>query len=46
MPSMFPYEFPAVGGFNVLISVYTSDASVSIAHGGIECGQGVNTKVS
>ena len=43
---IYPYDYPAVGGFNVLISVYGVDGTVAVAHGGIEIGQGINTKVS
>ena len=29
----------------VLVSVFTGDGSVSVVHGGVEIGQGINTKV-
>lgn len=39
------YEFVVAGPYTVMISVFWGDASVQIQHGGIEIGQGINTKV-
>lgn len=38
------YEFAPFGPLNVTVSIFHVDGSVSITHGGIEIGQGINTK--
>lgn len=32
--------------YNVLVAIHHNGGSISVSHGGIECGQGINTKVS
>lgn len=33
------------GYYSVLISIYHGDGTVVVSHGGVEMGQGINTKV-
>jgi xanthine dehydrogenase/oxidase len=40
------YAVEYFGRFSALVSVYAVDGTVAVTHGGIECGQGINTKVS
>ncbi|ENN77740.1 hypothetical protein YQE_05810, partial [Dendroctonus ponderosae] len=39
------YPFHLMLGYGILVSIYHIDGSVAIAHGGVEIGQGINTKV-
>jgi xanthine dehydrogenase/oxidase len=31
---------------NTFVAIYSDDGSVAVSHGGVECGQGINTKVA
>lgn len=43
---MMNYPYNMMFSYHILISVYAFDGTVSISHGGIEIGQGINTKVA
>ena len=40
------YGFMIWGNFSAMVSIYAQDGTVAVTHGGIEMGQGINTKVS
>ncbi|XP_041366429.1 xanthine dehydrogenase-like [Gigantopelta aegis] len=47
--SVVPLKFGigwATATYNVFLTIYHGDGTVAIAHGGVESGQGINTKVS
>jgi xanthine dehydrogenase/oxidase len=46
--ALVPLKYGLVyeGNFSALVSIYAGDGTVAVTHGGIECGQGINTKVS
>ncbi|XP_049942815.1 xanthine dehydrogenase-like [Schistocerca serialis cubense] len=40
------YRFDYLSNFYAIVSVYAHDGAISVAHGGIECGQGINTELN
>lgn len=44
VPMKFLLEF--YGTLQIYIAVYHRDGAVAVSHGGIECGQGINTKIA
>ena len=44
MPMKFEINYALVH-YNAIVNILAGDGSISIAHGGIESGQGINTKV-
>lgn len=40
------YHQPYYGAIAAFVAIYSQDGTVSVSHAGIECGQGINTKVA
>lgn len=40
------YPQPYFGMIPIVVAIYPHDGTVSVSHGGVECGQGINTKVA
>jgi xanthine dehydrogenase/oxidase len=45
LPMVYPVDY-APFKYNVLVAIYHNGGAVAVSHGGIECGQGINTKVA
>ncbi|XP_032686991.1 indole-3-acetaldehyde oxidase-like isoform X2 [Odontomachus brunneus] len=44
--TVMKYPLFYYGQFNAMVSICAHDGTVCVTHGGIECGQGINTKVA
>lgn len=45
--SLVPMKYPidTICNHYAMVSVYRNDGTVAVTHGGVEIGQGINTKV-
>lgn len=46
IPLRYSLPYPKSFRYNTQVVIYAEDGTVALAHGGIEMGQGLNTKVS
>jgi len=46
VPSKWGVVWNKLGAFTVMVSIFAADGTVAITHGGVEIGQGINTKVT
>ncbi|KAL1517488.1 hypothetical protein ABEB36_001248 [Hypothenemus hampei] len=44
--TLMKYPLSVLGNYTTLVSIYFQNGGVAISHGGIEVGQGINTKVT
>ena len=45
MPVRFGLHWEGAAPYTVFVSIYAEDGTVAVSHGGVEIGQGINTKV-
>ncbi|CAL4088500.1 unnamed protein product [Meganyctiphanes norvegica] len=46
LPLLYPLHYPSSFRYGIQVVIYEHDGTVAISHGGIEMGQGINTKVA
>lgn len=46
VPLWYGLSYPSSFRYGILVAIYEHDGTVAVSHGGIEMGQGINTKVS
>ncbi|XP_070000799.1 uncharacterized protein [Penaeus vannamei] len=46
LPLWYAFDYPSMFRYGMQVAIYEYDGTVAVSHGGIEMGQGINTKVA